>query len=134
VLAAGWFLTLIALLRKRRPVAPKTQKPQTPDFRSLEKAVQKHCAANDTRKTRDALLSWAQARWPEENPTSLVDLSRLSSTELAEPLHTLNAALYSAEPASWNGSTLQKAFEAFNKQKMKPDNIAENLLEPLYKT
>ncbi len=132
-LAIGWLITLIALLRKdkRRPKAPP--KP-TPALAPLEKAVYKYCSKNNAARTKDALLEWAKARWPETTITSLMDITERSNPELGEQLQVLNTILYGSDHEQWNGEKLGKAFKTFRKEKnRKQHNRSDNALQPLYK-
>ena len=132
-LGTGWLLTLLALLRKNTVAVSKTPKQPKTNLKALEKTVLNYSAAGNAAKTRDAMLTWAQARWPQHYPTSLTEISRLCSADLADTLHQLNAALYAAQSSGWNGAALTKAFKAFNRTKNTSDNISENPLEPLYR-
>jgi hypothetical protein len=134
-LAIGWLMTLIALLRKGKGKrAPKAQPKPTPALAPLEKSVYKYCSKNKAPQTKNALLEWAKARWPETTVASLMDITELTSAELGEQLQVLNTALYSPDHKQWNGTKLVKAFKTFRSEKIKKqDNSSNNALKPLYK-
>jgi hypothetical protein len=131
-LAVGWLITLMALLRKGGR-KPKTKPMQAIPLAPLEKTVRQSCAQSDAHLSKNALLEWAKARWPETTIASLVDIAELTNTELGEQLQALNTALYSPDHEQWNGAKLAKAFDGFLRLKIKHDNISDNALEPLYK-
>jgi len=133
-LAIAWLITLIALLRKGKRT-PKTPPKPALALAPLEKSVFKTCSKNKAPQTKDALLEWAKARWPETAMTSLLDITELSNPELGEQLQVLNQALYSSNHEQWNGEKLGKAFKTFRNEKTrKQRNRSDNALQPLYKT
>lgn len=134
LLGAGWLITLIALFRRHPKEAVSKTKQDQPSLRPLEKAVQQHCNNNDANQTKDALLSWAKARWPEDTISSLAAIAQNTSPELAAEINTLNTALYASDASQWQGDKLLKAFKQFKSQKADQKNINSSELEPLYKT
>ncbi|MDH3343239.1 MAG: BatD family protein, partial [Gammaproteobacteria bacterium] len=133
ILAAGWLLTLVAFFRNK-PTAAKTKvTPDSVSIRALEKAVYKHCTNNDASQTKDALLSWARACWPELSINSLIEINRHVTTELASDINELNSALYSSSSEQWQGKNLLNHFKSFNPNKIKSSKKEQATLEPLYK-
>lgn len=135
-LALGWIATMLLLLvNRRRHVDIEHKKPrQKPaPLQPLKKAVNSACAGRDAHRTKDALLTWARARWPDEAVTSLGDIELRAGQPLAGEIRKLNDALYSRE-ADWNPDALLTAFTECARQ-AKPDVRNETpVLEPLYRT
>jgi hypothetical protein len=135
-LALGWMSTTLLLLgnRRRRTGAEQTTARARPaPLHPLKKAVVAACASKDAHQTKNALLNWARARWPDEAMTSLSDIAARSGEPLAGEIHKLNDALYSRE-SSWTPEVLRAAFDGAGKD-AKPHRHSEaTVLEPLYKT
>ncbi len=132
-LALGWLLTLIALLRKNpAPVIARTTA-AGPSLRALAKEVQKQADSNHAGETKDALLAWARACWPDHAISSLADISERVSVELASEINALNASLYSQQHSPWQGEKLLKAFKAFRPRETAQRRGSDQPLEPLYK-
>ena len=137
-LAIAWLGTLFALFIKNRhnnvaETQGKTKQP-APALRPLEKAVRASAGSNNAGETKDNLLAWAKARWPEENITSLADITQNCPADLSTSLQTLNAALYGKKQDNWHGSELAQAFDDFRQRKPATSNKQQSVLEPLYKT
>jgi len=134
-LGAGWLITLLALFRKKTVAADAVVKtrPDHSSLRALEKAVHLHTRNNDAGQTKDALLNWARARWPEHAINSLVDIGKNASAQLTTEINALNAALYGSNAAQWQGHTLSDAFKTFLQQKAATQQNENKPLEPLYK-
>ena len=133
LLGAGWLITLIALIRKKPKMVESKTKQDKTSLRPLEKAVQKQCNNNDANQSKDALLSWARARWPKQSISSLAGIAKNVSAELATEINTLNTALYASDAAQWQGDALLRAFKAFRQQNANQAKNEDNPLEPLYK-
>jgi len=133
ILGLGWLITLITLFRKKPKTAAVKTTPDQSSLRTLEKAVNTHCKNNDAHQTKDALLAWGKARWPDHTINSLADISQNASTEMAADINTLNAALYSSEAAKWQSDSLINTFKNFCPQKARHHQSKNQPLEPLYK-
>lgn len=133
LLGMGWLLTLAALLRKKSVMTvAKIQPDQTP-LRALEKTVHLHSRSHQAGQTKDALLIWARARWPEQAINNIADIRSRVSAELATEIDTLNAALYGVNSAHWQGDALSHAFKTFLQNKFSSAQQHSSTLEPLYK-
>lgn len=133
LLGMGWLLTLAALLRKKSVMTvAKIQPDQTP-LRALETTVHLHSRNHQAGQTKDALLIWARARWPEQPINNIADIRPRVSAELATEIDTLNAALYGANSAHWQGDALSHAFKTFLQNKFSSAQQHSSTLEPLYK-
>ena len=85
-LALGWIATTLLLLRNRRRrtgAEQTTARPRPAPLHPLKKAVVAACASKDAHQTKNALLNWARARWPDEAMTSLSDIAARSGEPLA---------------------------------------------------
>ena len=133
LLATGWLITLVALFRKKPKINTAKVKADLSSLRSLEKAVQLHATNNDANQTKDALLKWAKANWPDQAIYNLVDINKYAADELAAEINALNAALYGSDVAQWQGETLSRAFKNALQQKSKKSQNESRPLEPLYK-
>jgi hypothetical protein len=135
-LALGWIATTLLLLgnRRRRTGAEQTtSRPRPIPLHPYRKAVAAACASKDVHQTKNALLDWARARWPEEVMTSLSDIATRAGEPLAGEIHKLNDALYSRE-SGWSPEALRAAFDGAGTD-TKPHRRSEApVLEPLYKT
>ena len=133
-LAVGWITTTLLFFSNNRS-HKATKKPATPPpILPLQNAVDKACSKGDAIKTKDALLEWAAARWPEQSITSLADIASASPAELSTQITALNSALYSPHAGNWEPNALRSAFHAFISQKHKTAKTPDSILEPLYKT
>jgi hypothetical protein len=134
LLGMGWLITLLVLLRKKSEAPLSRAQPEQSSLRALEKEIHQHSSNNDAQQTKDALLKWARARWPEHAINNLVDISKNVNPELATEMNILNAALYGANAAQWQGDVLNKNFKLFLQQKSKQKQTDITPLEPLYKS
>ena len=133
-LAVGWITTTLLFFSNNRS-HKATKKPATPPpILPLQNAVDKACSKGDAIKTKDALLEWAAARWPDHSITSLADIANASPAELSTQITALNSALYSPHAGNWEPKALRSAFHAFISQKHKTAKTPDSILEPLYKT
>ncbi len=91
------------------------------------------CRANDPAAVRQALLDWAEYRWPGVSPVGLWQLRRrLPTAALAAELARLDAALYAPPTASWRGERLWRALRADLLPRPRRRAPAAPRLAPLY--
>jgi hypothetical protein len=133
-LAVGWITTTLLFFSNNRSHKATKKPATTPPILPLQNAVDKACSKGDAIKTKDALLEWAAARWPEQSLTSLADIANASPAELSTQITALNSALYSPHAGNWEPKALRSAFHAFISQKHKTAKTPDSILEPLYKT
>lgn len=130
-LALVWLATLILWWRSRRQ---QSRPLKSVSLASRSRAVQKAALANQPGATREALLAWAAARWPDATIANLADIAQRCEGELGETIRTLNSSLYSAAAGSWQGQPLVDAFKRYRSDAASPDESVKNsTLEPLYK-
>ena len=136
-LATGWLLTLIYLFVSRTRATPVRRKikPETPASGPLEKAVFKACKNSQPETIKNALLSWAQRRWPEKHITSLTQLAQQCPANLRDEIEKLNTILYKPTQRSpgFDSKALAKAFKQCKTRRGKSTQKNETVLEPLYK-
>lgn len=115
IAGAGWLLTsiaFVALWRRQRaaPAAPPTTaRQETLSVRKATSRARACAASNDKQQTRDALLHWGRAVWPDAPPASLGELARLCDEPLASEVAALSRALYAAGGGAWQGQSLAAA-------------------------
>lgn len=134
VLATGWIATTLLLFRNRRPQTETAKPPAQIPLLPLERAVEKACSAADAAQTKDSLLGWAAARWPQQGMTSLADIAAAVPQDLHDQINALNNTLYSAHGGDWDSRALLAAFHGFVAARAKTPKSPESVLEPLYKT
>ncbi len=144
ILASGWIFTLIYLFITRGRTQTKQTntnktKPETLALAPLEKAVLQACNQNQPEAIKNALLAWAQARWPDQTITSLSQLASQCPAELKQEIEQLNNALYN--PATQQSgmsemhiNALVTTFKQYKKEKKKSRQADEVVLETLYKS
>ena len=117
ILAVAWLATLGALLRarRRRGGSAPPEPPSPPrNAAAARRRVLDACRDASPRATRDALLDWAGAAWPEPPPRDLVALAARVRDEplagepeaFAEAILALDRTLWSAEGDGWTGESL----------------------------
>lgn len=85
-----------------------------------QKDIPAAARAKDLRRLRDALLLWAQDRYPDERIFSLSDVERLVHTQIFScELEKIDEALYSKSDAEWNPDLFLKAFYTVNRMKIR---------------
>ncbi len=85
-----------------------------------QKDIPAAARAKDLRRLRDALLLWAQDRYPDERIFNLSDVKRLVHTQIFScELEKIDEALYSKSDAEWNPDLFLKAFYTVNRMKIR---------------
>ena len=69
------------------------------------------CEANDPQRAAKALLSWAEAAWPEAPPRNLGALAIRIAPAAVEPLKALERRLYARGSEPWGGKALWEALQ-----------------------
>ena len=119
---AGWPALLWLWWRERRlrlrlfaAEEQPLQQAKDREKQALQQVV-RACKANRAGKTQQALLQWAQLRWPSQPPRSLSELaSRSGSTALSKGIDNLNRRIYRDSDKNWDGALLIEAVEALEK-------------------
>ncbi len=128
-LAIGWGLTITAWIFSRRK-APAA-KPTT-SVSKLRSQVLYSCKQNDARGCKNALLAWANARWPTRRIGNLMDIVPLVDDASANAIRELNSTLYSDHADNWHGDKLAQAFRKLS-EKTEASPQDNGLVEPLFK-
>ena len=137
-LAGGWLLTGFAWWYSRYQAAPVnvvTKKSRTPPTMNIS-AVKNACDNNQAAACKTALISWAQQTLSADILNLDDIISRLNTktdTNLIKEIERLNAALYSAHPASWQGHDLWQQLHTLHITKSAAAGNTDLRLEPLYK-
>ncbi|BBA35730.1 uncharacterized protein sS8_3793 [Methylocaldum marinum] len=132
----GWLATAGAWWLGRKRGQPPAARPldDSRSERAAVEALKTACRTNDPAAARQALLDWAERRWPSACPMGLDDLERRCSGELAREVGRLNRTLYRDPESVWEGQALWAAFRsvpaAVSRTGERP--VAGDL-EPLYK-
>ncbi len=140
LLALGWLGTGYLLLKSRRQLRELTfERDKVAESGSLRereafKVLAGACLDNDPARARQALLAWAQSRYPDQRLRSGGDLARLCrDTRLPGLLMEIDGKLYGGGDKSvWSGKTLLAAVEQIRKER-KPGLKANSALPPLYR-
>lgn len=103
---------------------------QSQAWQAIKQAAQK----NDLKQLRQALLVWAQTRWPEDPPQGLTDIGqRIGSDRLRSQLAELDAALFRGNTdADFDAKALVKELNQWrvsHRSRSTPDSG----LKPLYR-
>ena len=133
ILALTWIITLIYILKNRRGAQAEIAQAHTGDINKALKAVKQACQDNDQQRAKTALLRWARARPTGPPVTSLGDLEKYSSEELAAEIRNLSRRLYSRTPDPWRGEPLWQAFLQESKTAGNETSPARGNLEPLFR-
>lgn len=131
LLAALWLLSVVAfwILWQLRPV---TEHSATSDSRARfdSRKLRLACQQNDSKTAKAELLRWGHQQL-DKRCTSLSELSALlQPSQLQHELARLNAALYQANAADWQGIALYDSWQNYRHQS-KTDNTDQ--LTPLYR-
>lgn len=132
-LAIAWLATLV-LWRRDRRAAPGTATERESGAAESRRRAVKHlraaCRGGDPETTRDALLAWARACWPDNPPRSLGALARIVDQDMAREIALLQQALYAPGGAAWQGEDLYRAVTAYTSAPSAGDR--GEALRPLY--
>ena len=129
-----WLLTVFMWWRSGNKNDTKKEKVNSADKTGdYLKKLRQSCKRNDPHITKDNLLLWARANWPDANINSIGQIKKFNDVDIHNVLDDLNNHLYGKATGQWNGAELLNMIEKIAKQKK---NKAEPIgkLEPLYRT
>ncbi|WP_455212570.1 BatD family protein [Kaarinaea lacus] len=135
----GWIITALAWWLTRKPSTPqvrgnlKALPSIKMDERHFAKALATACEQHNAQEAKNALINWGKCMWPNQSPSSLNELSRITGGPLGAQLLMLNTHLYSNKNSQWDSTNLLQAFSRFEKQPDQTQDTDSELL-PLYKT
>lgn len=130
--AFAWFYTLFLLLKKPHNGNKKTKIKTEHSIRSARIAVEKNARKNNPKKTKTALIKWAQLNYNDKELSNLTQISRHCSDQLSQQIRQLNNTLYSPEKPSWNSKDLLIAFKNEHSFMNKQPDKQISALKPLY--
>lgn len=133
--AIAWLLTLLSLFRKSSTGKRQDKiEKQTANMsvKSAIAAVEKSAKKNDARKTRAALIEWAQLNYQDTTITNLTQITEHCCSQLAQQIRRLNESIYSSEKHAWLGKELLMTFEIEQNLKNKNTGTRSSTLKPLY--
>jgi len=139
VFAAAWLATVALWWRARthRPRAPSPGAAAKPDakpaLRKILRDLASACAVSDPAAARDALLSYAEARFAPNAPRSLGALAALLAEPVAREILALEAHIYGAAAGAWRGDGLKAVLAELESGAGSPEQPAAEPLLPLYR-
>lgn len=108
----AWVASTALWLRARRAVPLQTTPtPEAtaalpvvpPPARALSE-IERACRANDPKAAREALLTWAQAHWPDDPPRGLEGLAARLLQDAGPVLQEIDRRLYDGTAREWDGA------------------------------
>jgi hypothetical protein len=129
--ALAWAITLVLFFKRsnnnKQPTKNKNDSNKI-SSKTAASLVKKHAKANNTSKTKSALITWAQAFYGNESIANLTLITELCSPQLAKSIKQLNHDLYSTDASTWHGNDL---LIAFNKEQQFNNTRADTQTSPL---
>jgi len=119
---AGWLLTLLYLIwaRNKKPGTEKTS-PEDPGEHAAFKSLLQACANGQALQARSAIVNWTAALASRPGLASTAQVtSTFEDPALTAAIDALNAALYSSQQSSWDGSELAEAARRLRSQHRSP--------------
>jgi hypothetical protein len=126
----GWLLTIAYLIFKRKkPASADTQVKENPSEARAMKQLLAACLTNNAPATREQLVKWAAALYPDRAVHSLDQIeSVFSDAELNGQITQLNQSLYSTSGDDWSGKELALVVKRLRKQNSGAGNKAQDEL------
>ena len=141
-LALAWLATVAIWWRsrdrglRRAPQAGAAQSPAASAAKPLRKIlrdVESACAVSDPAAARNALLAFAEARFPADPPRSLGALAASLPADVGREVLALEAHIYGAAAGAWRGDALRTVLGELERAGMVPEPPAAEPLLPLYR-
>lgn len=111
VLSFGW-LSWRWLRKPAKPASLPLQKTAAASGKNSLRVLEQACRQNQAQAAHDALLAWADSTLGL-HPALITTLREQADPSLRSEIDKLLASLYGREAASWQGSGLWKAVQAF---------------------
>jgi hypothetical protein len=108
-----------------------TERPH-PVFRTAIERLERACRQNRSDDAASALLSAAEATWPDDPPRTLGALAARFEDVAAGQVMLLDRALYAGEGSEWNGMDLLNAVRDAWEPDKNEKRVDDEILEPLY--
>jgi len=142
VLSVLWVLTCLAWWsdrnrRKSRPTGKQSEAElvRARSVKQAKLAFEQACRDNNPKEAKQALLRWAEKKWPENSPIGLSGIAqRLSDPQAQTAIWELDRLLYAPNDSEWDGrrfgKSISSAMEARDDRRSQQDEV----LPPLYLT
>lgn len=118
--------------RKKPAEAPVSTDAPQPVFKTAIERLEQACRQNRPTDAATALLSAAEASWPEDPPRTLGALAARFEGKAAEQVMLLDRALYAGEGSEWKGMDLLNAVRDAWQTSGTEKKSSEEFLQPLY--
>jgi hypothetical protein len=135
-----WLITLYLFWQLKRASLPLSDKTIATNGKAASEKqayqiLKQACERHETLESRQALLHWANAFWPELNSSSLWGIHSMDiTTDMANHLSELDSKLYSNDNGEhWNGNPLLAEVTKL-REGGKDKSRKENDLPPLYRS
>jgi oxygen tolerance protein BatD len=114
----GWLLTIAYLIVKRKkPVVADTAVRENPSEAAALKQLLAACATDNAAATREYLVKWAAALYPNQAIHSLNQIkSVFADVQLSAQIQQLDQSLYSTGGNDWSGKELAPLVKRLRKQ------------------
>ena len=137
LLGFAWMITAVAWWWQSRTQHKTIQDNKKPASETSAKvylkALQRACKTDNAREAKNALLDWANAKWPHFPTQNLNALANKAAPDLAAEILELNRHLYRDSNNNWNGAALWQALQNHPIQDATPDKTHSESLLPLHK-
>ncbi len=133
LLCLAWLGTLLWWWRERRSrrLAFQSVESVTTSLNAARHQIKLACLAGDARVARQALMAWAQIRWPDDVPSGLSELGqRLGGDDGRALLETLDRVIYAESGAVWDGAAAWRRLAPW--LDARSSTPADDPLPPLY--
>lgn len=120
-LAIGWLLSVLVLLRRRRPpVVTVSKKPVDQlDEKTARQEVLHAARKHDSAATRQALRQWSRTLYPGLGAGAYEQFYALADSTLQQELSILDRSLYGNSEELWRGEALAEMIAAWQGEKNK---------------
>lgn len=130
VLACGWLITVIILVKKLSPVKEEIAlDTKELTLKKIIKNLKQACLDNNAIAAKDALLNWGKIKFDSAN---LSAIASHCEARFRDEILLLNQSLYSSEDQHWQGKKLFQTFTENNAREKVSKNTNE-ALEPLFR-
>jgi hypothetical protein len=140
ILAVAWLVTVAlwwrargASPRRAEAGAPPPAAEQRPALRKILRDLESACAVGDPGAAQRALLTFAEARFPNEPPRSLGALAAALPAAASGEVLALEAHIYGTAAGAWRGDGLKAALPEVERFGAAPDRATPDPLLPLYR-
>ena len=133
LLACGWLLTAGLWWRGSRNTVKKQTASRSLSLNQAMKQLTKACQMNDPSSCKEALLNWAQQRYPECRISNLSQLGKQAGEPLQTEIRRLEAMLYSTDSTDWDSKIIADICQKLSQNPSAHGQTDAETLEPLHK-